>query len=49
MCKPKNFNRYKGYSTNKINPNDKNNIIHEVSIILDIDILSNSTLVSQGE
>ena len=46
MSKSKKFNRYKDYSANKTNINDENNIVHESFIILDINILSNSTLVS---
>ena len=49
MHKPKTLNRYKDYLTNKINPNDEANIIDELVIILDIDILFNSTLTSLEE
>jgi len=41
MHKLKNsIDTHKDYSTNKINLNDENNIVHEVFIILEIDILS---------
>ena len=49
MRKSKKFNRYKDYSAYTININDENNTIHELFMILDTDILSNSTVALQGE
>ena len=38
MREPKKLNRCKDYSTNKINLNAENNIVHDLFIILDIDV-----------